>query len=129
MSPSDMVLDITRGVAGYNNKILTSDNITQLGHRPDVNSETAQHTSLGGPETGNSVPDDDFGNNAINPPATKAEVGQPPVITPEVSHNTSGTSEVLGSGTTDHEDEKIALVLVGTALFAAGLYFWRGRLM
>jgi hypothetical protein len=106
MSPSDMILDITRGVAGYNNKILTSDSISDLGHQPDVNLTTVPpdpHTT------------DDFAGK-INPSheATQ-DAGRTSAVAPTLAND-------------DHEGEKVALVLLATATFAGLLFYFQGRI-
>jgi len=122
MSPSDMVLPIARGVAGYNNKVLTADSVAELGHQPDINSEAV----VAAPPPSNAVvPADDFAEK-INPPqASSAEAGQPTITVPTAELSSAPAAPVQS----DHEDEKIALALVVTGLFAAAMYYWRGRLI
>jgi hypothetical protein len=112
MSPSIMVLDIARGVAGYINKILTSDSISELGHQPGVNVTATPPQDP--------TPADDF-SGKINPPheaLPTSEVGAP-----------SSTPLPPKAGDDGHSDDKIAIVLLATATFAGLLYAFRGRIM
>jgi len=114
MAPSDMVLDIGRGVRGYNNKILTAGNdIPGLGP-VDVNSGHEMSAPTGTTPT----VDDDFAGNATATPAPAP--ARHPV-------STEPTARSAASG--DHEAEKLAIAVLGTAAFAAGFYYWRGRLI
>jgi len=128
MSPSNMVMDIARGVQGYNNEILTSDDINTLGEQTDVNGGSADVPSITPNTSGPAgLPADDFAGK-INPPnETTADVGPP--ATDSVANASTRRADKAVNLADEHADEKTAILLVGMALFAAGLYYWRGRLM
>ena len=112
MAPSDLVLKIGREVGGYNNKVLVAgDDVPALG-MVDVN---------GGPPVGTpSDLDDDFAGTATNTIAS---------LPPRVATAAPAAPPSTETAPAEHEAEKIAIVVLGTAAFAAGLYYWRGRLM
>jgi hypothetical protein len=109
MSPSVMVLDIGRGVVGYDNKLLTADNVESLSTVADVNKSIIQQDTPAS---------DDFAGKINLPGKSEKPVGQP-----------SAPVSMPVTGNDDHTDEKITIAVLATVTLAAGLYYWRGRLL
>jgi hypothetical protein len=106
MTPADMRLNVERGVMGYNNKILTAGANTELG-LVDINASTTPIP-----------PSDNFAGNTTKKVTDVSPVSLPAPVTREIN-----------SLVDDHSNEKVALIVAGTVLFAAGLYVLRGRLL
>ena len=103
MLPSNMELRIKTGTVGYNNKILVSDGKFILGKNNEVNS--------------------------LETPAIKTNSLETPAISHEDSKPTADSETAVTHKdlerklTTNHEDEKIALIISLTGIFTVWYMF------
>ena len=101
MIPSDMNLKIRSGTVGYNNKILVSDGKFSLGKNDEVNS--------------------------LEAPVMKSHIDSNLVKQTAVTHKDSETAvthkDLEKKPTITHKEEKIALILSLTGIFAIWYLF------
>ena len=116
MSPSDMLLRIDQNTAGYNNKIIIAEEDLMLGLNSSINDTNPEAT----PEAPHKAPEksDSFASGVLVKPH------EPPSASrPDINPGNKSTASLE-----DHEDEKVAVIVVGVALGLLALWFlrWRG---
>ena len=111
MLPSDMKLKIKTGTVGYNNKILVSDGNFILGRNEKVNS--LETPAIKNHKT-NSLETPTIKTNSLETPAMKST---------QTAVNSERTADLEQKMILSHEDEKVALVLSLTGIFATWFIF------